>query len=70
MVVVRDVSVQFQVQRDLLWDYRPELQAQIAEEGWGAQFLKAQNSDGHWGRGFYQPKWISTHYTLLDPQTP
>ena len=22
--------------------------------------------DGHWGRGFYQPKWISTHYTLLD----
>ncbi|MGB4872987.1 MAG: hypothetical protein WBP47_23265 [Candidatus Promineifilaceae bacterium] len=32
----------------------------------GAQFLGARQPAGHWGRGFYQPKWISTHYTLLD----
>ena len=25
-----------------------------------------RNPSGHWGRAFYQPKWISTHYTLLD----
>ncbi len=30
------------------------------------EFLAARRPDGHWGRGFYQPKWISTHYTLLD----
>lgn len=42
------------------------MRARIATEGWGAQFLHARGPEGHWGRGFYQPKWISTHYTLLD----
>jgi hypothetical protein len=28
--------------------------------------LAKRQDNGHWGRGFYQPKWISTHYTLLD----
>ncbi|MBK8129363.1 MAG: hypothetical protein IPK53_10745 [bacterium] len=37
----------------------------IATEGWGA-ILGARQLAGHWGRGFYQLKWISTHYTLLD----
>ena len=61
-----DVSIQYQVRRDLLGEDRPALQRRIATEGWGAAFLARQNPDGHWGRGFYQPKWISTHYTLLD----
>jgi hypothetical protein len=61
-----DVAIQYQVQRDLLGQERPDLQARIATEGWGARFLAARQSDGHWGRGFYQPKWTSTHYTLLD----
>ena len=61
-----DVSIQYQVYRDLLGTNRPDLQARIAQEGWGARFLAARREDGHWGRGFYQPKWISTHYTLLD----
>ena len=61
-----DISVQYQVHRDLLDADRPDLQARIATEGWGARFLAARNPDGHWGRGFYQPKWTSTHYTLLD----
>jgi hypothetical protein len=63
------VSIQFQVHRDLLDEMRPDLQQRITEEGWGAQFLAVRNPDGHWGRGFYQPKWISTHYTLLDLKT-
>ncbi len=61
-----DVAIQYQVCRDLLDAERPALQARIALEVWGAQFLQARQPEGHWGRGFYQPKWISTHYTLLD----
>jgi hypothetical protein len=61
-----DIAIQYQVHRDLLGANRPDLQARIASEGWGDRFLAARNPDGHWGRGFYQPKWISTHYTLLD----
>jgi len=61
-----DVSVQYQVYRDLLDSERPQLREKIAGEGWGSRFLAARNSNGHWGLRFYQPKWISTHYTLLD----
>ena len=61
-----DVSIQFQTYRDLLGEVRPELQSRIATTGWGGQFLRCRNSDGSWGRGFYQPKWTSTHYTVLD----
>jgi hypothetical protein len=61
-----DVSIQYQVHRDLLKVNRPELQKRIATEGWGARLIQARHDDGHWGRGFYQPKWISSHYSLLD----
>ena len=61
-----DVSIQYQVYRDLLGTDRKDLQDRITSEGWGEQFLSARNPNGHWGDRFYQPKWISTHYTLLD----
>ncbi len=61
-----DVAIQYQVHRDLLWDSRKDLQAKILKEGWGAQLLMLQHPDGHWGRSFYQPKWTSSHYSLLD----
>lgn len=61
-----DVSIQFQTYRDLLCQNRPDLQNRIATEGWGAEFLSKQRKDGHWGLKFYQPKWTSTHYTLLN----
>lgn len=61
-----DVSIQYQVNRDLLNSEQPALRQRIANEGWGAQLLSYRNENGHWGRGFYQPKWISTHYTILD----
>ena len=64
-----DPAIQFFVHKDLLHS-GPEvlnaLQARIATEGWGAAFLARRNPSGHWGRDFYQPKWTSTHYTLLD----
>ncbi|MEO1052647.1 MAG: hypothetical protein AAFX87_18585 [Bacteroidota bacterium] len=61
-----DVSIQYQTYHDLLNVENKDLQARIADEGWGKQFLSKRNSNGHWGSSFYQPKWISTHYTLLD----
>jgi hypothetical protein len=73
-----DVAIQYQVNRDLLDsdlggrgvqnDLRGQndLREPIAVEGWGARFLSLRRSDGHWGRAYYQPKWTSTHYTLLD----
>jgi len=61
-----DVSIQYQTHRDLLGSERPDLQERIASEGWGAQFLSYRKEEGHWGRAFYQPKWISSHYSILD----
>jgi len=61
-----DVSIQYQVHRDLLDSGRNKLQHQIENTGWGAKFLSKRNSSGHWGIKFYQPKWTSSHYTLLD----
>ena len=61
-----DVSIQYQTKRDLLGEDEPSLQQRIATEGWGHQFLSKRNANGHWGKRFYEPKWISTHYTLLD----
>jgi hypothetical protein len=63
-----DPSIIYQVNRDL---YHKEdsvlrvLQKDISKSGWGEQLLKMQRPDGHWGLGYYQPKWTSTHYTLL-----
>ncbi len=64
-----DVAIQYQVHRDLLGSGAAivaDLQRRIEYEGWGARFLALQNPNGHWGRGFYQPKWTCTHYTLQD----
>jgi hypothetical protein len=61
-----DVSIQYQVQHDLLTSDNKQLRNRISKEGWGAKFLQKRNKEGYWGRGFYQPKWTSTHYTILD----
>lgn len=61
-----DVSIQYQVHRDLLNSDQKLLQQRIAKEGWGREFLSRRLPNGHWGLRYYQPKWTSTHYTLLD----
>ncbi|HEY0742042.1 MAG TPA: prenyltransferase/squalene oxidase repeat-containing protein [Chryseosolibacter sp.] len=71
-VMTGDVAIQYQVSRDLLHapkSLTDKTQKQIAVRGWGARFLGKQKSNGHWGITFYQPKWTSTHYTLLDLKT-
>ena len=47
-----DVSIQYQVHRDLLGSsdaVTGDLQKKIETEGWGARFLNAQNENAHWG---------------------
>lgn len=64
-----DVSIQYQVHRYLLEsdeDVSSSLQERIVSEGWGSHFLACQHPNGQWGNYYYQPKWTSTHYTLLD----
>ncbi|MFC1744598.1 hypothetical protein ACFL35_11460 [Candidatus Riflebacteria bacterium] len=61
-----DISIQYQVHRDLLNFQKKHMQKRIEKEGFGARLLSCRKKEGHWGRGFYQPKWTSTHYTLLD----
>ncbi len=61
-----DVSIQYQVYRDLLSVEREDLRNRIEAEGWGEHFLSKRKSNGHWKKKFYAPKWTSTHYTLLD----
>lgn len=64
-----DISLKYLTCKYLL--HKPEdeldlLRKRIAADGWGKAFLTARNPSGHWGRDFYQVKWISFHYTLLD----
>lgn len=61
-----DVAIRYQSRRDLRGRDLHSLQRRIASEGWGADLLARRNPDGSWGQGFYQPKWTSSHYTLLD----
>ncbi len=61
-----DVSIQYQTYRDILGIEKPEIRKHITSEGWGSKFLSFRHREGHWGQRFYQPKWISTHYTILD----
>lgn len=61
-----DPSTAYLVARDLSGRDDPVLRSEIAVSGVGAALLAARRPDGHWGSGFYQPKWISTHYTLLE----
>jgi hypothetical protein len=65
-----DVAIQYQTRRDLLETKESDLavvRSRISCEGWGKLFLSKRNdTDKTWGNGIYSPKWISTHYTLLD----
>lgn len=64
-----DVSVQYLTRKYLLRQPQSgltELRQRIAAEGFGRRFLQVRQPNGHWGYEFYSPKWISSHYTLLD----
>ena len=63
-----DPSIRWQALRDLVRAGAREVEKErrrISNEGWGAQLLALQDAEGTWARGFYNPKWTSTFYTLL-----
>jgi hypothetical protein len=63
-----DPAVRWQVERDLIGASRAQwerTQSLIGSEGWGSRLLTEQDETGTWGGGLYNPKWISTTYTLL-----
>ncbi len=63
-----DPAIRWQVMRDLT-DTPAEVvareRARVAVEGWGAQLLDCQRSDGQWGDGVTTPFWWSNLYTLV-----
>lgn len=61
-----DVSIRYQVWRDLFDQERPDLQMAIASEGWGSDLLSRRGEDYHWGGGFCHQSWRCSHYALLD----
>ncbi len=69
-LIESDISVQYLSYRDLLGN-TPEvriraIRRRLGMEGWGKRFLEEfDNASGTWGGGWYGPKWISTHYTLM-----
>ncbi|HET8907106.1 MAG TPA: hypothetical protein VFN11_09085 [Ktedonobacterales bacterium] len=74
-----DPAIRWQALRDLTPAPPDEVaaeRARVAHEGWGAQLLAAQGTDGQWSSGALFPEWISTTYTLqllqqfgVDPTT-
>jgi hypothetical protein len=61
-----DISLEYLAKRDLLDFNDLSLKKEIGRQGWAKYILSKQEDNGHWGQGFYQPKWTSSHYTLLD----
>lgn len=61
-----DPAVAYHARRDLLDQDDLDARAIISRTGSASRILAARHSNGHWGDGFYQPKWTSTHYTLLE----
>lgn len=61
-----DPAIRWQVRRDLLDEPYERDRKQVLRSGWGAALLARRKPDGHWGRGVYTPKWVSTTYTLLE----
>ena len=69
-----DPSIRWQTLRDLVRAPKATVvreRKKVAQDGWGARLLAAQDPAGTWAggrsgdRGLYTPKWTSTTYTML-----
>lgn len=65
-LVAGDPAVARAVRRHLLGEPLAEDPDLATVPGDVAAILAARQPSGHWGQGFYQPKWTSTHYSLLE----
>ncbi|MEZ4862844.1 MAG: hypothetical protein R3C14_16120 [Caldilineaceae bacterium] len=63
-----DPAIRWQVLRDLIGAPAEEIAAErtrVATEGWGAQLLARQGTDGRWGGAAWNRGWTSTMHVLL-----
>ena len=63
-----DPSVRWQVMRDLTAAPAEEVaaeRARVATEGWGAQLLALQRTDGSWAGEAWNRGWDSTMHVLM-----
>jgi len=67
-----DPAIRWQVKRDLADAANEDVDAErarIATEGWGAQLLALQGSDGRWDGGTYRPGWVDESKPFFDAWT-
>jgi hypothetical protein len=63
-----DPAIRWQTLRDIVHAGSSKVEAErkkIFTKGWGARLLAKRQASGLWAGGLYNPKWISTTYTLL-----
>ncbi len=63
-----DPSIRWQVMNDLTGEpdeVVAEERKRVATQGWGAQLLSLQGSDGKWHGSFFPAQWATTFYALL-----
>jgi hypothetical protein len=67
-----DPAIRWQVMRDLTDAVPDEVaaeRARVAVEGWGAQLLALQGTDGQWDGGTYRPGWVDESKPFFDAWT-
>jgi hypothetical protein len=67
-----DPAIRWQVMRDLKAEAPDVVSAErsrVAVEGWGAQLLALQDSDGGWDGGTYRPGWVDESKPFFDAWT-
>lgn len=67
-----DPSIRWQVMRDLTGGPADTVAAErirVAHEGWGAELLALQDSDGGWDGGTYRPGWVNESKPFFDAWT-
>lgn len=67
-----DPAIRWQVLRDLTDAASDEVaaeRARVASEGWGAELLALQDTDGRWDGGTYRPGWVDETKPFFDAWT-
>lgn len=67
-----DPAIRWQVLRDLADAPADEVateRGRVAQEGWGAELLGLQASDGQWDGGTYRPGWVDESKPFFDAWT-
>jgi hypothetical protein len=67
-----DPAIRWQVMHDLMDEPAGVVaaeRARVAVEGWGAQLLALQDSDGRWDGGTYRPGWVDESKPFFDAWT-